>query len=153
MLPLTRVCARCHTEKPLDAFPIKNRSRGTRVSYCVPCRSDYGKEHYRQNMSYYVLKAALARKRSRFINQGLVDEHLRAHPCVDCGETDLVVLDFDHVDPALKDAEVGRLQFETGPDRLRREMDKCVIRCGNCHRLRTARQFGWWRVFVAVHRG
>lgn len=151
MLPFTRVCARCHTEKPLDAFPIKNKARGTRRSYCLPCCREYGRQHYLQNVPYYVAKAAVARQRSQFANQNIVDEFLRTHSCVDCGEADPVVLDFDHVDPKLKHGDVGRMQHGAGPDRLRAEMDKCVIRCGNCHRLRTARQFGWWRSFLAAH--
>jgi hypothetical protein len=28
---------------------------------------------------------------------------------------------------------------------LKAEIAKCQVRCANCHRRRTAAQFGWWR--------
>lgn len=151
MTLLTRVCARCHAEKLIDAFPIKNKSRGTRRAYCLPCCREYGKEHYTKNKPYYLAKAGRARERCRDANHAVVDEFRRTHPCVDCGETDPVVLDFDHVDPTLKTGNVGGMQRTTGEERLRSEMDLCVVRCANCHRRKTAQQFGWWRAFMAAH--
>ncbi|HEY8657283.1 MAG TPA: hypothetical protein VIN34_11170 [Candidatus Limnocylindria bacterium] len=146
MLPLTRVCARCHTEKPLDAFPIKDNVRGTRRSYCVPCRSDYGKAHYRQHRSDYLAKNIVARVRHRDANRDLVYDHLLTHPCVDCGESDPVVLDFDHVDPSTKLWTVGKMLSRQATPAIEREIEKCVVRCANCHRVRTAAQFGSYRV-------
>ena len=151
MLQSTRVCARCHAEKPLESFPIKDQARGTRRSYCLPCCRAYGKEHYQRNLTYYKAKAVVARQRTRFVNEGTVDEFLRTHPCVDCGESDPVVLDFDHLEPKLKHGDVGRMQHQSGLVSLQTEMGKCVVRCANCHRVRTARQFGWWRSFLAAH--
>jgi hypothetical protein len=145
-----RVCARCHGEMPIEAFPIKDKARGTRTSYCVPCRSEYGKEHYRRNTRYYRAKAGPARERSRGANNAIVDAFLRTHPCIDCGETDPIVLDFDHVDPKLKTGNVGHLQHSNGEERLQAEMNKCVVRCANCHRRKTAQQFGWWRTLIAT---
>ena len=150
MLPLTRVCARCHAEKPLDAFPIKNKTRGTRASYCVPCRSDYGKEHYRQHRSSYLTKNVAANVRHRRSNRDLVYEYLSAHPCVDCGQIDPVVLDFDHVDPKTKLWPVGKMLSRQATPAIEREIEKCVVRCANCHRMRTATQFGSYRLEESV---
>ena len=146
MLQPTRVCARCHAEKPLDAFPIKDKDRGTRASYCRPCRSDYGKEHYSKHRDDYLKRNVVARVRQRFSNRDLLQEFLSTHPCVDCGEADPVVLDFDHVDPALKLWSVGAMISRQARPAIVREISKCVVRCANCHRMRTARQFGSYRL-------
>lgn len=145
------MCARCHEVKPPAEFPIKNVARGSRGSYCIPCRRDYGKEHYNRNTEYYKLKANRSRTRDRAANRKVVDAFMLEHPCVDCGETDIVVLDFDHVYPEDKLAAVGRLQHSNGQEQLLREIAKCQVRCGNCHRRRTALQFGWSRVWLAAN--
>jgi hypothetical protein len=62
---------------------------------------------------------------------------LREHPCVDCGERDIRVLQFDHVDPRTKSADVSKLLRNSTWSRVIREIEKCVVRCGNCHRRKT----------------
>lgn len=57
--------------------------------------------------------------------------------CIDCGSRDLVVLEFDHLGPK-HDSVMVMAWSGYGLDRLRREMDECVVRCCNCHRRRTA---------------
>ncbi len=141
-----RTCARCHVAKPVDEFPIKNASRGTRRSYCRPCCREYGKEHYRRNVSAYVQRVRARESIDRTRNRQFVADYLAAHPCVDCGESDIVVLEFDHRDPASKAQEVGRLIRISTVAIVEREIAKCDVRCGNCHRLRTARQFGSYRL-------
>jgi hypothetical protein len=145
-----RVCSRCHVAKALGEFPIKNGAKGWYGSHCRPCRREYGRQHYRDNLDYYKRKAGPNRTRDRDANRTLIQGFLRVHPCVDCGECDPVVLDFDHVDPALKTATVGRLAHAGGSKQLAAEIAKCVVRCGNCHRRRTAIQFGWYRIWLAA---
>jgi hypothetical protein len=138
-----RVCARCRVSKPLAEFPIKNAAKGWYRSYCRPCCSEYGKEHYQKNPAYYLAKNHVSRARSRQTNRDLVFEYLLTHPCVDCGEKNVVVLDFDHVDSATKRSDVGSMLSRRTTSAVRREMQKCVIRCANCHRRRTAVQFNF----------
>jgi AcrR family transcriptional regulator len=76
-------------------------------------------------------------------NQRRVVEVLRAAGCTDCGEAEVVVLDFDHVGE--KTAIVSRLAVSAGAARLEREMAACVVRCGNCHRLKTLSRAGSYR--------
>ena len=146
MAALTRVCARCHSEKPVEAFPIKDKARGTRRSYCLPCRSDYGKQHYQANKPYYLAKNVRARVEHRKTNRDIAYEYLVTHACVDCGEADPVVLDFDHIDPTTKLFCVGTMLSREATPAIVREMAKCVVRCANCHRMRTATQFGSYRI-------
>ena len=145
-LPAVRVCARCHTSKPLTEFPIKSAARGTYRSYCRPCCSEYGKEHYRRNVAAYMDRAKARASIDRQRNRDFIAEYLSTHPCVDCGEADPVVLEFDHRDPKTKRAEVGRLVHTTTLPAVRAELEKCDVRCGNCHRIKTAGQFGSYRL-------
>ena len=57
--------------------------------------------------------------------------------CVDCGlKTDhLCVYDFHHIDPSQKETNVPSL-FLKSRERLKKELDKCVLLCANCHRVR-----------------
>jgi L-lysine 2,3-aminomutase len=58
---------------------------------------------------------------------------------LDCGEADPVVLEFDHV-TGVKEAAVAELvQRAVSLARLIAEVEKCEVRCANCHRRRTAR--------------
>lgn len=67
--------------------------------------------------------------------------------CQVCGYSGcLAALDFHHVDPAAKEFAIGG-HHTAGADRLRAELDKCVLLCSNCHReLHTAIEavsWGW----------
>lgn len=141
-----RVCPRCHTAKPATEFPIKNAARGTYRSYCRPCCSEYGKEHYERNKAAYLARSKVRAPIDRLRNRQFVAAYLAAHPCVDCGESDPVVLEFDHRDPTTKRTEVGRLVHISTVAAVRAEIEKCDVRCGNCHRIRTAAQYGSYRL-------
>ena len=61
--------------------------------------------------------------------------------CVDCGERNPLVLDLDHRDPAQKVLAVSDLVNRgVGLETVAAELDKCDVRCANCHRIRTHTQ-------------
>ena len=63
---------------------------------------------------------------------------LLGNKCVDCGYSGHpAALDFDHIDPKTKTYAVGRL-IGGKWDILLKEASKCVIRCANCHRIKTS---------------
>ena len=73
-----------------------------------------------------------------------VHEYLLIHPCVDCGEADPIVLDFDHV-RGEKKANVKRMLAGTySLKRVFDEIAKCDVRCANCHRRATAQRGGFF---------
>lgn len=82
-------------------------------------------------------------------NRAFVLDYLRSHPCVDCGEADPAVLDFDHV--AGKVIEVSRLVRSASPERLIGEIERCEVRCANCHMIRTAEHFRWRKAQEVKH--
>lgn len=58
--------------------------------------------------------------------------------CIDCGyASHLAALDFDHVDPTTKKFVISaKLHNYTYQDIID-EVKKCVVRCSNCHRIKT----------------
>jgi hypothetical protein len=103
--------------------------------------------HYLANAETYKRRAAVNKQRVRQENRLRLREFVDAHGCRDCGLHDVTVLEFDHRDPAAKRQDVNSLiEFGLSWHTIALEMAKCDVVCANCHRRRTARQFGWRRL-------
>lgn len=58
--------------------------------------------------------------------------------CKDCGYNKHdVALDFDHIDPSLKSFSIGRELTRNSIKNIMNEIRKCVVRCSNCHRIKS----------------
>jgi hypothetical protein len=144
--PVEKQCSRCEQSKPIEEFPWKHRARGVRRAWCRSCARAYAQAHYQANKRYYKAKAHKSRVVDRKRVRGLVVAYLASHPCIDCGEDDTAVLEFDHRDPLLKRSPVSTLATSAGWKNVLREIEKCDVRCANCHRQKTALEFGWTRI-------
>ena len=72
-------------------------------------------------------------------------DYLATHSCVDCGESDIIVLQFDHV-RGKKRGNVSSLARQgVSLDIVIMEIKKCEIRCANCHVRKTAKEQGWYK--------
>jgi hypothetical protein len=63
---------------------------------------------------------------------------------VDCGERDFRVLQFDHVNGEKVAAVSTMLHNGASWKRLMAEVQKCEVRCANCHWRITAERSGWY---------
>ena len=144
----TRVCCTCGLAKPMSEFAVKNKQRGTRSTKCRSCQAAYSREHYRRNRPAYLQRTASHRRVNREECRQRVFDYLIAHPCVDCGEIDPIVLEFDHRDAMLKRESISRMISKHTWPIVQREIAKCDVRCANCHRRRTAEQFGWAKLLA-----
>ena len=123
---------------------MRRRRIAQRDTYCRACRRAYGKEHYAKNRQRYidqeaVRKSVLAQERTAFLI-----EYFKDHPCADCGETDPVVLEFDHLRD--KAFNIGNSLTSRSWASILEEIAKCQVVCANCHRRRTARRRGTLRM-------
>ena len=139
----TKRCSRCGETMAVGEFSIKNKKTGLRRTWCRECARAYGRQHYRQNRWPYLERRREWRRGERPRIVAAVADFLRAHPCVDCGERDILLLDFDHRDPATKVAPVSRMMHGASMSAVLAEIAKCDVRCGNCHRTKTAAQRNW----------
>jgi hypothetical protein len=140
-LPLndeTKRCPKCDADVPLSQF--NRRANGRWSPYCKPCMSAYCKAHYAKNAQSHNARRIEADRSYQTRNLACVRAELSARPCIDCGESDPAVLEFESVD-SHRSQVVHLIGRGAGLDTLKREMTRCVIRCGSCSRRRAARQF------------
>lgn len=143
--PGLRVCRVCKEVKPLSQFPLRSLIHQTRQWICLSCQRAYTKRWYLKNRGKQIAAAYARRVRESKILGRKIRDYLRDHPCVDCGESDPDVLDFDHLRD--KRADVSTLvHLAVSWEVAIAEIAKCEVRCANCHRRRTARVRGHYRV-------
>ena len=88
-------------------------------------------------------KARIAAINRKHQNRVRLWNYLKEHPCVDCGEADFLILQFDHKDRTLKVLDIkDSLDFSWA--KLEKEINKCEVRCPNCHARRTKVQMNHW---------
>jgi hypothetical protein len=125
---------------------MRGSSGGRPDTYCRPCRSAYGKEHYAAHRQHYITRAVVRKRLRRRVRAEFFLEYFASHPCTDCGETDPVVLEFDHIGE--KNFNIGYAFERYGWERILKEIKLCEVVCANCHRRRTARRLGSWRAVL-----
>jgi hypothetical protein len=142
----TKQCITCKETLPFTAFRNRQKSSDGLDSRCRGCRKAYDKEWYQKNKEKRCRQIREKNKKTFHANREKVVRYLDLHPCVDCGEKDIVVLDFDHRAGEQKVRAIGSMlpKFYSW-EKIEKEIQKCDVRCANCHRRRTAKDFGWYK--------
>ncbi len=126
-------CSRCNLLRPSSDFTFRDRKSGELQNWCRTCSAEYKAAHYRRNRSREITRIRRNSARTRAANRARIRDYLASHPCVDCGESDTVVLEFDHLRD--KRLDVSRMAYVGWPWRtIEAEIAKCEVRCANCHR-------------------
>lgn len=133
-------CNTCGLTKPIEDFQKRASSKDGHTGMCKPCKRQYDNTHYAKN-EYRRGYIADNRKKAFQDAKTYINEYLQSHPCVDCGENDIIVLEFDHIVDNKRDA-ISNLR-RSSLKAVKEELKKCEVRCANCHRRKTAKQFGW----------
>jgi len=131
----------CTYKKCGIEFLQTSKSKGT---HCPSCRKIYQKEWYLKNKEKRDAQIKKYDKERIAINRKFICDYLKENPCIDCGESDIIVLEFDHQSD--KTMNISEATYRWGLSRLKDEVKKCVIRCANCHRRKTAKDFNWYRL-------
>ena len=132
-----KTCTRCGLTKPLEQFPPRRRGEPELQSWCRACFAANNARYYQEHREVQKARLLANTERRRDINRRKAAEYLTTHPCVDCGEADLVVLDFDHIGEK-KSAVSALIASGASWERVESEIRQCEVRCANCHRIKTA---------------
>lgn len=139
---MKKICFKCRLEKDISEFH-KSKKSGLQ-SYCKLCRRNLDQFCW-NNKSVKEKQDKIKRgKLLREEKRKYIFEFLTKNPCVDCGESDPIVLEFDHQkDKKFCISTGGSRGYSL--DKLKSEIEKCQVRCANCHRRKTAKDFNWYK--------
>ena len=136
-------CNHCHQVKLESEFNWRWKGLGKRQRTCRDCQKIQKNSWYERNKETH--KANTYENKQVKIQEGreYIRNYLLTHPCIDCGERDPIVLEFDHVRGNKKSTVMLLVRNGYSLDVIQKEISKCVVRCANCHKRKTYK--GSWR--------
>lgn len=137
----------CGRVKPVAEYATNRAKSDGLQTTCRACKRKYNAAYYlRTKHRHNPGRAARRREAVRFVKARLAG-YLRAHPCVDCGERDIVVLQFDHQRDKVMEIH-AMVSAGLAWRRIAEEIEKCEVVCANDHHRRTARPQGWCKALT-----
>lgn len=155
-----KVCSTCKVSKPKrDFYRNKSKKDGRQYS-CKQCQKNYHNNKWyldnKKKRVKQVYKTKLHRKR---VSYRMIIEHYFSKGCVDCGEKDVRVLEFDHVRGTKRRFKNRRgegvaylVRCGYAWPSIKKEIDKCEVRCCNCHKLKTFKQFNYLKDLQDIYK-
>jgi hypothetical protein len=137
-----KYCCGCERWRAVDNFSFKDAQKRTLRSRCRACCREASRRHYVRMKAAYLERNRCNNPRQRQAGAEFVYQFLVGHPCSECGETDPVVLEFNHLDPLTKSGNLSDMianGVSVDSLSLRSEIAKCQVLCANCHQRHTAR--------------
>lgn len=140
---MNKICTKCGETKVKTEFGSNKSKKDGLQTWCRSCVKTYNKTYYVNTPERNDQRIAWKEKNIPLL-QDYVWNYLLDNPCVDCGESDPIVLEFDHLHS--KEFTIGNYIHKGGNlERLKDEIAKCDVRCANCHRRITAARGSHWR--------
>lgn len=145
-----RTCTVCREVKKETDFFYRNKRSAKLHAQCKQCyiekRRAQWKSYYYKHGSKYRQNAVARNRRLKVKLRAQMLAYLSDKACAHCGNADIRVLDFDHIDPKTKSFSIARAIGDiTRWDKILEEIKKCQILCANCHKIKTAQEQGWYR--------
>jgi len=137
-----KLCNKCNKHKLETEFSWRNKPKGKLNVWCRECMKAYDKNR-KSDPDFMSTRKKQVAKRRHGLRKKLID-YLNQNPCIECGETDHIVLEFDHLRDKSFNVSDG-VKRGYAWDTIKKEINKCQVLCANCHRRKTAKDFGWYK--------
>lgn len=136
-------CCRCKQVKEDEEFTKCKSCKNGLSYYCKPCAKK-ARKRCKVNIPKRREKGRANQEKTKVRNRRYVWDYLQTHPCVVCGETDAIVLEFDHLGNK-KDSISRMMNSGQSIKMIQQEIDKCQVLCSNCHKRKTAKEYNWYK--------
>ena len=84
-------------QEVIGSSPVKHPKIGIMAYKNKEDKSECSKRYYQNNEDNVKTRSKELRKQAILRNKLYVSSYLINHPCIDCGEDDIRVIEFDHV--------------------------------------------------------
>lgn len=140
-----RECHRCGKAKRIK------RKNGTVDPYCRLCTREKARERFALNER----PTSTKRKQSKCIaeRRAMTDELLLKSECIDCGEKNIVLLQYDHCFGVKSRCVSSMANNGYKVQRIMDEIAKCQCVCVSCHMIRTASRYRSRRYELMLAKG
>lgn len=109
-----RFCPRCQSQVATKDF-YSRRGKPHSSVYCKPCTNQQTIERQRETKLQMI--------------------EYKGGKCERCGYNKCkAALEFHHLDPKEKDFTIAHAKLRSFNEEVKRELDKCILLCANCHR-------------------
>ncbi len=109
-------CSKCKEQKEITEFYTRNDKLNGHYSHCKTCHNENCMNRWKERRLWAIEQ--------------------KGNKCNDCGNVyPPYVYDFHHLDPTQKDFDWKKMRL-VSHDNMVKELDKCVLICSNCHRIR-----------------
>ena len=141
----TKYCRCCENDLTIDEFnKNKTKSDGLQVN-CKTCQNKRQSNWYQNNKEKHRLTVKEYKATTKIEIYEKIRDYLLEHPCVKCGEDDLIVLEFDHLGDKIENIS-DMVSQGTNWNKIYAEIQKCQVLCANCHKRKTAEQFNHYKL-------
>jgi hypothetical protein len=128
-------CTKCGLDKELTEFHWASIPKNKKRSACISCTKTYDALAYKAGIKKG--NSAESKKAISDRNYSYVYDILENSTCMDCGCSDIRVLEFDHRPESKKKYGIASMVTSYSLKTIKEEISKCDIVCANCHRIRT----------------
>ncbi len=138
-------CISCKTEKEDNEFWHKSRNKDSLQNMCKVCKRLYDNEYHNQRSKENKIEKCNQSKKRRKGILKRIGEYACALWCIDCWYNEnMAALQFDHLhdkEDSISNLARGWSSIET----ILQEIKKCEVRCANCHAIKTALDYNWYK--------
>jgi hypothetical protein len=138
-------CVVCKQTKAEKEFNWRWKTQGRRWGTCKVCQRRQKNRYYAAHREEYNARKRIRTQTTRDAARQYVLDYLSTHPCVECGESDPMVLEFDHIHGRKSKAVSVMVSEGKTFEAIQVEIDKCQVLCANCHRRKTMKERGWFK--------
>lgn len=121
----------------LDEFVINHSCKFSMQNICKDCKKIQARKERKSNP----LKSRESSKKYRDSNIEKLNSYVKEWKCSKCDFTHPTrfPFDFHHTIPENKEETIGNIMHHSW-DKIKKEVDKCIILCANCHRLEHSKE-------------